>query len=177
MKIKKFSTLEKLLELLPPATAFTAVIRRGKKEYVLSGVMERNDDNVIKREAPEVVKKPVETERPKPAAGRKAGFLGVQVSDKITKRGALVTDVMPGSPATRVYKAGKPLSDKNGIKKGDWIVTFDGKDVRCEKDLANALKNCFAGMEYEVKVAREIDGETWFRILRVKLTASPKKFH
>ncbi|MHC4660262.1 MAG: PDZ domain-containing protein [Planctomycetota bacterium] len=173
-KIKKFSTLETMLEQLPPGTRFTAVVRRGKREFILGGLMARNDDNVIKREIPEVVKKPAEVE--KPPVGRKAGFLGVKISEKIDKRGALVEDIMPGSPATKVYKEGAPLPDKTGIKKGDWIVGFDGKDVKNEKDLANILKNCFAGREYEVKIAREIDGEIWYRIFKVRLAETPKGY-
>ena len=64
------------------------------------------------------------------------GFLGVNIqplNDALAKsfgvsdtNGALVTSVVPGSPA-----------DKAGIKSGDVIVKFDGKDVSGPSELKN----------------------------------------
>lgn len=82
------------------------------------------------------------------------GWLGVVVQ-KITpelreklnlkdERGALVADVTPGSPA-----------EKAGIKRGDVIVTFDGKDIKDTNELPYAVASTPVGKSANVEVIRK----------------------
>ncbi len=82
------------------------------------------------------------------------GWLGVMVQ-KITpelkeklhlkdERGALVADVTPGGPA-----------DKAGIKRGDVIVSFDGKDIREMNDLPYIVGTTPVGKVVKVVVIRK----------------------
>jgi serine protease Do len=82
------------------------------------------------------------------------GFLGTTVQ-KITPeiadsmslkqaRGALVAEVMTGSPA-----------DKAGLKAGDIIVEFDRKDVKDSTDLPTLVARVAPGTTVQVKVLRD----------------------
>lgn len=82
------------------------------------------------------------------------GWLGVVVQ-KITpelreklnlkdERGALVADVTPGSPA-----------EKAGIKRGDVIVAFDGKEIKDTNDLPYAVASTPVGKSANVEVIRK----------------------
>jgi serine protease Do len=82
------------------------------------------------------------------------GWLGV-VIQKITpelreklklkdERGALVADVTSGSPA-----------DKGGIKRGDVIVSFDGKEIKDTSDLPYAVASTAVGKTVNVEVFRK----------------------
>jgi serine protease Do len=82
------------------------------------------------------------------------GWLGVMIQ-KITpglaesfglkdEKGALVADVTSGGPA-----------EKAGIKRGDVIVSFDGKDIKDWSDLPTIVAATPVGKRVEVKVIRE----------------------
>jgi serine protease Do len=82
------------------------------------------------------------------------GWLGVVVQ-KITpdlkeklklkdEKGALVADVNPGGPA-----------DKAGIKRGDVIVSFDGKEIKDTSDLPYAVASTPVGKSVNVEVIRK----------------------
>lgn len=82
------------------------------------------------------------------------GFLGVNIQD-ITpglaeqfdlkdRDGALVADVTPKSPA-----------DKAGLKNGDVIVEFNGKEVRDSRHLKLRVAATAPGKEVPVKVSRD----------------------
>ncbi|HZV81635.1 MAG TPA: Do family serine endopeptidase, partial [Geobacteraceae bacterium] len=82
------------------------------------------------------------------------GWLGVSVQP-VTKdlsqafgleneRGALVSEVMPESPA-----------QKSGIKVGDVIVEFDGKPVKEMNDLPRIVAATLSGREVKIKVVRD----------------------
>ena len=82
------------------------------------------------------------------------GWLGVVVQ-KITpdlkeklklkdEKGALVADVSGGGPA-----------DKAGVKRGDVIVTFDGKEIRDTSDLPYAVASTPVGKSVTVEVIRK----------------------
>ncbi len=58
-------------------------------------------------------------------------------------KGALVSDVVPGGP-----------SDKAGIKRGDVIVSFDGKDIKKVGDLPFEVAETPVGKTVAVKVVR-----------------------
>jgi serine protease Do len=60
------------------------------------------------------------------------------------KKGALVADVTKDGPA-----------EKAGIKSGDVIVKFDGKDVNDEHELPQVVATVKPGRKVEVKVIRE----------------------
>ncbi|HYG88873.1 MAG TPA: DegQ family serine endoprotease [Azospirillum sp.] len=87
------------------------------------------------------------------------GWLGVQVqqvSPDIAEslsvpeqKGALVTSVTPGGPA-----------EKAGIKQGDVILNFAGKDIEHMRQLPRAVASTQAGQEVEVKLMREGQPET-----------------
>jgi serine protease Do len=59
-------------------------------------------------------------------------------------KGALVGDVAPGGPA-----------DSAGIKRGDIIIAFDGKDVKDMSDLPRIVAETTVGKTVEVKVIRD----------------------
>jgi serine protease Do len=58
-------------------------------------------------------------------------------------KGVLVGDVMQGGPA-----------DKSGMKRGDIIVTFNGKDIRKTSDLPMMVADTPVGKTVDVKVIR-----------------------
>ncbi len=82
------------------------------------------------------------------------GWLGVLIQ-KITpelkeklhlkdEKGALVADVTPGGPA-----------DKAGIKRGDVIISFDGKDIREMNDLPYIVGTTPVGKVVKVEIIRK----------------------
>jgi serine protease Do len=88
------------------------------------------------------------------------GWLGVSIQT-VTKdlansfgleaeKGALVSDVLPDSPA-----------EKAGIKAGDVIISFDGKDIREMNDLPRIVASAEVGKKVPVKVLRENKEETF----------------
>jgi len=82
------------------------------------------------------------------------GWLGVMIQgitpelknklDLKEDKGALVSDVTPDSPA-----------DKGGIKRGDVIVTFDGKEIRESNDLPYIVASTPIGKTVTVEVLRK----------------------
>ena len=82
------------------------------------------------------------------------GWLGVKlqtISDEIAEsmsldknRGALVADVTQGSP-----------SDKAGIKAGDVIIKFNGRDIKEMRELPRAVGETEVGKKVAVRVLRE----------------------
>lgn len=82
------------------------------------------------------------------------GYLGVNIQtltpDLVralkleTRKGALVSDVMPDSPA-----------DKAGIERGDVIMTFNGKAIDDSRDLAATVAATPVGDDTEVLVLRD----------------------
>ncbi|HYD69377.1 DegQ family serine endoprotease [Azospirillum sp.] len=84
----------------------------------------------------------------------KRGWLGVQVQ-RVTQdiadnlgvqepKGALVTSVTPGGPA-----------EKAGIRQGDVIVHFAGKDIKSMRELPRVVANTPIGREADVALLRE----------------------
>jgi serine protease Do len=81
------------------------------------------------------------------------GWLGVMIQqitpelqeklDLKAQRGALVADVTPGGPA-----------DKAGIRRGDVIVGFDGREVKEMSELPLMVGSTPVGKEVEVEVIR-----------------------
>lgn len=82
------------------------------------------------------------------------GWIGVSIQP-VTKdladsfglaaeRGALVSEVVPESPA-----------EKGGVKSGDIIISFDGKDIREVNDLPRLVAATSTGRTVSVKVVRE----------------------
>jgi S1-C subfamily serine protease len=72
-------------------------------------------------------------------------YLGIAVEQKKSEQpGVTLQGVRPEGPA-----------EKAGLKKGDRIVTADGKEVKTFKDLAGALANHKAGDALVVKAVRE----------------------
>jgi serine protease Do len=60
------------------------------------------------------------------------------------RRGALVSDVTSGGPA-----------EKAGIRSGDVIVAFNGKEIKDEHDLPQAVASTTPGKTVEVRLLRE----------------------
>jgi serine protease Do len=61
-----------------------------------------------------------------------------------TQNGALVGDIAPGTPA-----------EKAGIKSGDVIVSFNGKDIADSHELQLAVSQCEPGSPASVKLLRD----------------------
>ena len=90
------------------------------------------------------------------AADTNPGYLGVssqtltpEIADQFgfsTDRGAIVAQVAPGSPA-----------DQAGIRRGDVITEFDGKEVTSADQLVNAVRGKTAGDKVEVTFKRGED--------------------
>jgi serine protease Do len=74
-------------------------------------------------------------------------------------KGALVSEVLPGSPAA-----------KAGIKSGDVIVDFDGKYVEDQTALRNIVAQTPVGKNVKVKVVRDKKTKT----VRVNIGEQPK---
>ena len=82
------------------------------------------------------------------------GYLGVNIQSitpELTRalaledrQGALVTDVMPGTPA-----------EKAGLKRGDVIVAFNGKEVNSSRDLPPMVAHMPVGQEATITVLRQ----------------------
>ena len=97
------------------------------------------------------------------------GYLGVTIQDvnpKIAKQfglkqaqGALVSDVVGGSPA-----------DKAGIKTGDVIARLEGKDIEGSAMLRNRVAEVPVGKSVEVEVLRDKKPQT----LTVTIAEQPK---
>ncbi|MDR1943395.1 MAG: Do family serine endopeptidase [Synergistaceae bacterium] len=84
----------------------------------------------------------------------KRGWLGVMLQTltpgfaetyKIpTNEGAVVADIVPGSPA-----------EKAGFKRGDVVFTVDGKGVKSSQDVVLAIRNKLAGEDVAVELYRD----------------------
>ena len=126
-------------------------------------------------------------------AEEKKAYLGVylsEVSRKIAEKyelaeskGAYITSVMPGTAA-----------DDAGLKRGDIVISVDGKDVNSPEDLAELIKSHKPGDVISVKLFRkgreqtltvelgERHARTWsvysghkpYHVLRQQLAKSPK---
>jgi S1-C subfamily serine protease len=110
-------------------------------------------------------------------------YLGVQMADVTdqlaedlklpVKRGALITDVVPGGPADDAGLRGgrTPLGD--GIAAGgDLLVKVDGKAIRRSDDVAEAIADNESGDEIEVEFFRGDDRKTE----KLKLGKRPSQF-
>ncbi len=107
-------------------------------------------------------------------------YLGVQmqgVSDQLAEdlnlpvdHGALVVDVTPGSPADEAGLRGGRTETTDGLTiGGDLIVAIDGKEMRDEDDVADAVASHRPGDEVEVEYYRGDDKRT----VTVELTKRP----
>ena len=71
------------------------------------------------------------------------------------KRGALVQDVQPGSPAAKAgLKAGRTRTEEGITLGGDLIVKVDGKDVSSPEDVAAAIEDDQPGESVTVEFLR-----------------------
>jgi hypothetical protein len=70
------------------------------------------------------------------------GFLGIELADK--GAGVDIKMVLPASPA-----------DKAGLKAGDHITHFDGKEVRSATEVQRLAKNLEPGKSARIRVARD----------------------
>ncbi|MEK6584672.1 MAG: PDZ domain-containing protein, partial [Nitrospirota bacterium] len=96
------------------------------------------------------------------------GWLGVYIQDitpELAKQfklnantGALVSDVMEGSPA-----------EKSGLQRGDVIVQYNGKEVENNAHLRNMVAQTPVGKAIDVKIIR--DGRT--EVLKVTIGELP----
>jgi serine protease Do len=96
------------------------------------------------------------------------GYLGIMPGDLQpgmaeefglpNRNGALVDDVLPGTPA-----------DKVGIQAGDVIVAFNGKPITDAHSLLLAVSECSPGTEATVKIVRNGDTKTF----KLKLAELP----
>jgi S1-C subfamily serine protease len=110
-------------------------------------------------------------------------YLGVQMADVTdevaedlnlpVKRGALITDVVPGGPADDAGLRGGRTPLGEGIAAGgDLLVKVDGRTVRSSDDVAEAIADNEPGDEIEVEFFRGDDRRTE----KVKLGERPSQF-
>jgi serine protease Do len=98
------------------------------------------------------------------------GYLGIHMQDVDTdlagqfnlssQNGALVDDVFPGTPA-----------DKAGIKPGDFVTEFNGKEINDGNSLQLAISECAPGSDATVKLIRSGTEKS----ITVKLAELPMK--
>jgi serine protease Do len=103
--------------------------------------------NTVKEIAPQLEKKGYVTR----------GLLGIKIQEvtpQLAKsfglkdsKGAIVADVTDGGPA-----------DKSGIRRGDVVLEFDGKEIKEPRELSRIVASTPVGKSAEVKVLR--DGKT-----------------
>jgi serine protease Do len=101
--------------------------------------------NMAKKLIPQLVEKGKITDR---------GWLGVQfqeIDEALAKsfgmdepKGGLVGDVIPGSPA-----------EKAGLKRGDIILSFDGKNVKKSSDLPGIVASTDVGKTVKMEIMRD----------------------
>ncbi len=101
----------------------------------------------------------------------KRAYLGIaiqQIDDKLSRqfhvpvgRGALVTDVMPKSPAA-----------ESGLESGDLVLKFNGKEIRGTRDLQGVVERCEADGTYPMQIIRDSKEVT----LNICLKEMPKNF-
>jgi S1-C subfamily serine protease len=82
------------------------------------------------------------------------GWLGISiqpVTDELARsfglknaRGALISDIMSGSPA-----------EKSGLRQGDIVLRFGGKDIKDPRQLQLAVAETPVGQRVEVKIFRD----------------------
>lgn len=79
------------------------------------------------------------------------GWLGVlaqrklqEINNKETEKGVFVTEIKKDSPA---FKA--------GLKSGDIIVKFDGKEIKEENDFPRVVAETASGKEVEIRIIRD----------------------
>jgi len=99
------------------------------------------------------------------------GYIGVSIqaiTPELAKamnlkeaKGALVSDVVPGSPA-----------DKGGMKQGDVIIAFNQKNIDGPRDLSSWVAQTAVGQEAKVIILR--DGNEKQLTLRIEKVASEK---
>ena len=103
------------------------------------------------------------------SGGRVArGYLGIHMQDVdaglapffnlASQNGALVDDVLPGTPA-----------DKAGVKDGDFVTEFNGKEIEDLNSLQLAISECAPGSDATMKLIRNGVAAT----LTVKLSELP----
>jgi serine protease Do len=76
-------------------------------------------------------------------------------NDLSVDQGALITDVVSGSPA-----------EAAGLKKGDVVVEFQGRDIANVDDLVQAIHDCQIGEEVKITFVRGEETKTAFATLR-----------
>ena len=79
---------------------------------------------------------------------KESAWLGVTLSE-INEEGARISDVAEGSPA-----------DQAGLKKGDRIVSVEGKKVISSRDVVRAVRSASPGDKIDIKILRDGDERT-----------------
>ena len=108
--------------------------------------------DTVRRMVPQVIEhgKPIQ-------AGIGVSLLADHWSRRLGAEGAVVYDVVSGSPAARAGLAGIRESRSGRVILGDTIVEVDGKPIRSNEDLAQALED--AGVGARIRMTLERDGE------------------
>lgn len=98
-------------------------------------------------------------------------YLGIAIQgidDKLSKQfrvpvghGALVTDILPESPAAN-----------SGLEVGDLVIRFNGKEVRGTRDLQGIVERCEVGKSYPLLIQRNGKEQT----LNVSMKEMPRNF-
>jgi S1-C subfamily serine protease len=77
-----------------------------------------------------------------------------QTMQRLGLQGALVVDVLPGSPAERAGVRPTRRDELGRVQLGDLIVAVDGKDVKSADDLSAALEEKAVGTSVRLRLRR-----------------------
>ena len=143
--VKDFDTLVNILAQHKPGDKLTFHVMRDGQEKTLTATLGKRTERT--------------TAAPQPSPReRRSAFLGIQMQDMTpaaknrfnvtVNQGALVTEVIPGTPA-----------EKAGLKEGDVITSVDDKQITNPQQLREAIREAGPAKEVTIKVVRGKDAK------------------
>ncbi len=148
-EVDEVGTLVNFLGSHKPGDKVTLHVKRNGKEKDVSVTLESRAESFAGEEQEEAQEQ---------GGGAKAAFLGVQTSPEATQKGALVTEVMPKSPAA-----------KAGLRTGDVITRVDNQAINNARDLVQTIRKAEVGKDVTITAQR---GDKSVEV-KAKLEAAP----
>jgi C-terminal processing protease CtpA/Prc len=131
-QVEEVGALLKFLAAHRPGDKVTLHVQRDGKEKNVSVTLESRAESFAGEEQEQLQER-----------GGKAAFLGVQTSPDAGQKGAIVTEVMPKSPAA-----------KAGLRNGDVITKVDNQPIDSAAELVKAIRNAGVGKDVTITAQR-----------------------